>query len=241
MLVLRACTIVMFFGCRHGFDPDAGGATDARPDTAATSDGTADVPASIATITFGERPTSQHKTVTIDTTLNEGVAIQNNGGSEDFSTEASTGNNHHGLVRFDLTSVPAGTLVVAAQLRLGRYDTGDEVTGVVSIRRVTESWVEGTSNGTPGSGATWNSRDGVTAWSTAGGTTSVLLASATPTMAETTFMLSTVVVQEWIDTPSSNHGMLIAVDAAPTHYHFHASESLLVPALLPELALDLAR
>ena len=63
------------------------------------------------------------------------------------------------LLRFDLSALPAGAVINSATLELtvNRVWAG----GTVAARRVTESWTE--------TGATWNSRDGVTAWTTAGG------------------------------------------------------------------------
>lgn len=69
-----------------------------------------------------------------------------------------------GLVRFDLASLPAGSLVQSAQFSLFQTNSSNDT---VSAFGVTRPWTEGT--GAVGSGATWNTSDGVTTWTTAGG------------------------------------------------------------------------
>lgn len=68
------------------------------------------------------------------------------------------------LVQFDLASIPAGSTILSSQLSLYHSAGGNDT---VSAFRVTKPWVEGT--GAAGSGATWDSYNGVTAWTAAGG------------------------------------------------------------------------
>ena len=68
------------------------------------------------------------------------------------------------LVRFDLSTIPAGSVILSAQFSL--YHTSGS-TDTAGIFTVTRPWTEGT--GVAGSGATWNTYDGANAWTTAGG------------------------------------------------------------------------
>jgi len=232
--------VVLLCACKLGFDariapPDA-------PDTAfidAAIDTPIDTPVGTTTITFGERPTSQRKIVSYDTALAEALPTQNNGAAQDLALEAEPNNRFHSLLRFDLTSVAPGTQLVAARVKLVRLDYGDEVNGAIVIYRITESWVEGTGDAMvvlPG--ATWQARDGTTVWTTTGGTISTMLAMLTPPSVAFDVALPVAVVQEWIDDPQINHGMLLKSVAEPTHVHLHQSDSTATD-LRPELELVL--
>ncbi len=86
----------------------------------------------------------------------------------DTSLRVKPGGNRvrRSLVRFDLSTLPAGSCVQAAALRL-------TLTGVQNVSRtyavhpLTVAWTQGT--GATNSGVTWRRRDGVAAWTTAGG------------------------------------------------------------------------
>jgi len=68
------------------------------------------------------------------------------------------------LQKFDLSYIPADSTILSAQLSL-YHTTGG--TDKVSAFGVTKPWNEGT--GAAGSGATWNTYNGVNSWATAGG------------------------------------------------------------------------
>jgi hypothetical protein len=229
---MRGWWLVALCACRFHFDEQA------RVD-----DGGIDaIDASTTTITFGERPTSQRQGVTTDVTLDESAPGMNFGGAEDLSLAEFTVSGEHALIRFDLSSIASGTSVTAARLSVVRLDYGDETPGSIEARLVGESWVEGTSAGTPGSGANWTSRDGASMWTTAGGTTTAALAAVTPTAAEITFAFEAAVVQDWVDAPATNFGVLLTVGINTAHYHLHSRNSMLVGMTArPELAVDLSQ
>lgn len=108
----------------------------------------------------------------ITLTLQPGVS-----GSDTFIRSTSPNNNYGAttsllvqgglartLVQFDLSSIPAGSTILSAQLSLYHTAGGSDT---VSAYRVTKPWTEGT--GVAGSGATWNEYDGATDWTAAGG------------------------------------------------------------------------
>lgn len=134
------------------------------------------------------------------------------------------------LFRFDLAAVPAGAVVTQVQVELyvTRQPDPDQHGGPVasdfSLHRLLVSWGEGTGNSATGSiatagNATWNERHFAgTSWGTSGGligtdyannpsaTTSVgnignyVWGSSTELIAD---------VQSWLDTPSSNFGLIL--------------------------------
>jgi hypothetical protein len=212
--------------CRIGFDATG----DARQ---------ADGAEAITTITFGERPTSQRKNVTRDTYVDEQTSF-NYGNTEDLSVAEFTANAEHTFIRFDVSSIPAGTSVAGARLSLTKVDYGDEMPGTLEVRLLGESWVEGTNNGTPGSGATWLTRDGTTPWTTPGGTATRSLATAATSASVVT--IDREVVQQWVDSAAANDGLLVTVTNNMAHVHFHARGSdLLGMTARPELAVDVVQ
>ena len=233
---MKRAWVVALCACRIGFDAR----TDAPAQPADAADAPApDAPAdaAITTITFGERPTSQRTNVTTDAYISQGVTNQNHGSDEDLSLAEFAGTAEHSLLRFDLSSIPPGTPVVAARLALAKINLGDETAGPVVVRLLGESWTEG--NGMPGSGVTWQTRDGIAAWMTGGGTTTQALASIPSPPNSFTVTLAPAIVQMWIDAPGSNNGVLITVGVNNAHYHLHARDSLMNNGMSrPELAID---
>ncbi|HEX5063103.1 MAG TPA: DNRLRE domain-containing protein [Kofleriaceae bacterium] len=192
----------------------------------------------VTTVTFGERPTSQHKNVTRDATVLGRMGNANFGDLEDLSiSEYMPPDIEHSLLRFDLSSIAPATRVVAARLTLARVDYGDEMPGQVDVLLVGESWTEG--NGMSGSGVSWNTRDGTIAWTQPGGTTTMLLTQLVPPATTFTIELDPSIVQNWIDVAANNDGVAIRVPNSSVHYHFHARNSAMA-ARRPELAIDLA-
>lgn len=126
------------------------------------------------------------------------------------------------LLRFDLSSIPAGQVVVSASLRL--YETRSVDDHEVHVHRLLAPWGEGPSNGgTVGSGApaqvgdaTWRwSNFGVTEWAQRGGdfvaqssaATLVGSAPAPYTWSSTPGLVAD--VQGWLNQPAANFGWIL--------------------------------
>jgi hypothetical protein len=76
------------------------------------------------------------------------------------------------LVRFDVTAIPAGTIIKSAILRVYCRSVTSATTNPKTLNAyfVVEPWVEGTMTGTgTANGATWRTRDGGASWSSQGG------------------------------------------------------------------------
>ena len=165
-----------------------------------------------------------------DNTLYEdaGGALSNGAGQYFFVGRTTQGANsiRRGLIAFDFAgSIPAGSIVVSATLRLDLSQTtlGPQP---VELHRLTANWGEGTSNATTMGGgmgapatpgdATWIHRFyNTTFWAAPGGDF-VVTASATTTVGSvvgfytwgpTAGMVAD--VQTWLDTPATNFGWLL--------------------------------
>lgn len=105
--------------------------------------------------------TLQPGTTAQDTSI--GLASPNFNHGADPTMSINTG-QYVSLLQFDLSTIPAGSVVQSAQFSLYHASGSTDTAGVFPMTR---SWTEGT--GVAGTGASWNSYDGVNPWTTAGG------------------------------------------------------------------------
>jgi RHS repeat-associated protein len=130
----------------------------------------------------------------------------------------STHQQHHGLLKFDVSSLPLAATVLNA--KLGLYVEAHSTTSAkaVGVYRVTKPWT---------TAATWETYDGTNAWSTAGGDfanpenhSDVSLNSSVGAATGWYYWYPTRMVQEWLNTAN-----------APTQEKFtegYANEGLIV-------------
>jgi hypothetical protein len=130
------------------------------------------------------------------------------------------------LIIFNIGGIPSGSEINSAAIKLQYYYSGNAVdingqlieggaadSMTITANALTNSWTEGT--GTWGSsiedGASWNTRDGTNAWSTAGGDFSASLSGtgSTPTSGYgPTTITATSIVDAWT-TGTSNYGVIL--------------------------------
>jgi hypothetical protein len=139
------------------------------------------------------------------------------------------------LIRFELAfEVPRCSAVQAATLRL--HTNGDNLGGgsTVMAYEVLEDWDEGTNTVLTGSTgvASWNKRKPNTAWTTAGagapgshGGSFVGTFAPTSTETDHPMTLNATVVQRWVDTPATNHGLVLVIEGSTSDVHFYSTES----------------
>jgi hypothetical protein len=199
-----------------------------------------------------------------DTTLLE-VAPDNNLGGADFLNAGTSGNGsrNRALMRFDLSSIPAGSLITSATLSMDvvhQPSTGMAVS-FFDLHRVLQPWGEGVQvpadPNSPGLGspaapgeATWNSRfAGSATWTVPGGQEGVdfsATASGTafvqglgdPVAFESTSELIAD-IRAWMDQPSQNFGWMLMTESEniqKTARGFASRESGFGPTLLIEFA-----
>lgn len=148
------------------------------------------------------------------------------------------------MVRFDLSSIAAGTQIKRAVLSLHVQDTNLLNLGLTGYAYpLEESWIEGTQNGSPSTaGTTWNRRqvNPNLAWSSAGGTLdaspagvlSVPLGAAPQRYWEIDI---TTTVQEWVDGVRPNHGLSLLLNLGLGSANLNTRES---PRLEPRLLIS---
>jgi len=149
-----------------------------------------------------------------------------------------------------LPTLAPSEILQSATLRLDiKRSFGDEI----QVQTINRSWVEGNSTGgANGSGATWNTYDGVNNWINSDSifhgsspvTTVGPIVGVADTGADTAVNLDvdvTAAVQGMIDGSLSNHGFHIIplTFAAGTHTHFWSNESTPVGTSGPQLILDI--
>ena len=162
-----------------------------------------------------------------DNTLYESPTgtISNGAGQHFFAGRTLTGARRRGVLAFDLSAIPPGTVLdsVAVVLSMSRAQPG---ANPVSLHRLLAEWGEGTSDapleeggGTSSTSgdATWIHRFFPTDnWTVAGGDF-VSLVSATVSIGSTGFFTWSspgllADVQQWVNAPASNFGWLVHGD-----------------------------
>lgn len=150
------------------------------------------------------------------------------------------------LVRFDVSSIPPGSVVQSAVLRLYCSNIHSATNNPKTIRAyyLMQAWVEGTMNGGSGAanGATWNTRNGTNNWgggpSGAGGHAyfDYVLATGGEEAAGVaplpgafrqgwvTFDL-TAMVQSFVDQAYANYGILLRAESTSDQIQFDSRES----------------
>ncbi|MBL8758557.1 MAG: multicopper oxidase domain-containing protein [Phycisphaerae bacterium] len=159
-----------------------------------------------------------------DNTLYAESGSESNGiGQHFFTGRTANGETRRAVLKFDLTPIPAGSVITSVQLRLvvSRTRAG---TVSVAAHRLLESWGEGASQSTGGEGvggaaqpgdATWTHRFFAsvppTPWTNPGGTYSpTASASASVSTGAVTWSGGTLAadVQAWVNDPNVNHGWI---------------------------------
>jgi hypothetical protein len=112
------------------------------------------------------------------------------------------------IVRMDISSITDCSEVVSARLSI---HVTPPVPDSITLRAhlVTEQWTEG--SGGPQNGVSWSTINGTDQWTLGGGDfySSVIDERTVSSDSVVTFSLSPALVMEWIQKPSSNHGIII--------------------------------
>jgi hypothetical protein len=193
-----------------------------------------------------------------DNTIYSDLTANSNGAGENFTAGTIvTGSIRRGLLRFDLSSLPAGATVTSVSLRLVVNKSASVASAPVFLYALNSAWGEGASQATTlgdGQGvaaqagdATWvcSFSDGAggctTAW-TPGGTFQPTLSASTTVGAPGAYTWSgsqvLANVQGWVNSASSNYGWIIRGDeATPQSARRFASRTNAVAADRPTLTI----
>lgn len=193
-------------------------------------------------------------TPTADSTIYQDLTGNSNGAGTGMvvgrpagtASPASANFARRALVQFSLASIPAGSTINTAALRLvsDMPVTVNTGTQTITIHRLTQAWTEGTALGTPGigaatagNGATWLNRSGILTWTNQGGT---FIAGQSGSIANVsvagTYTSSSLVtdVQNWLNGTVNNNGWILRGNeaAAATAKRFYTREGTSPPELL---------
>ena len=165
-------------------------------------------------------------TLAEDTFINSGDPGNNAGATGWFDAGTDgTGGVRRGLLRFDLSGIPAGSTITSAtvQLTVVKVPASSPVNSTFDLFRLLASWNEGTKTGNSGAPATageatWNARmQGTANWtapgakSDAAATASASTAVGSAENAKYSWSGPGLVadVQLWVNNPSQNFGWLL--------------------------------
>jgi hypothetical protein len=179
-------------------------------------------------ISFGENTANSHHNVTTDTTLRQANPTVNYGSVISITSDGydPTDLPEVGLFRFELVAIPVNTPVCGAKLHLSvNNQTSSDAFG---FHRVLEPWDE--------SLATWE-KAAQNPWTDAGcgapdsrQTDLMSNSTAMNPVGETVFTLVPLAIQDWVDNPSSNHGMAWTWEGgspSPDGFTVHSHEATL--------------
>jgi hypothetical protein len=162
--------------------------------------------------------------------FSDNINNSNGAGLNIFAGKTLQNTNRRGLVKFDISSIPANVQIDNASLQMAviRSSGNSSTEHSFTIHKTLQNWGEGTSNGlgsgdaAQGNDATWQYSlfSSSTPWTTQGGNF-VATASATASVGFSQFPVnfgvwsSTTVkndVESWVNTPSNNFGWTIVGD-----------------------------
>jgi len=168
-------------------------------------------------------------------------AQRGNGGGEYFFIGTTYVNSERrALMRFDLSSIPTGATITDVSLALELSRRPQAPGQTITVHRLLDTWSEGTNvaGGNEGQGgpaqagdATWYAREYPgTLWGALGGDFDAAPSAATVVDQlgpyEWTDLEMVVDVQDWVDTPTDNHGwILLGGEALGSARRFNAREN----------------
>jgi VCBS repeat-containing protein len=178
-------------------------------------------------------PTTATLTAIDDSYLRQDAATTNYGAVTTFEVGRKSNRTRRSILKFDLSSIPAGAILESATLTLTRTG-GDANTLTFSTHEVTQAWVE--------ANTTWNNRQTGTAWTPSVGGTFKPTAISTTTVPATNGaynwnLLS--MVQSWFNGTSVNNGVLIkqANETSQDKKHVFGSSENTTVANKPKLTI----
>ncbi len=194
-------------------------------------------------------PTTVNLTPTGDNTLYlDPTGHLSNGAGQHFyvgdSNQSASLNIRRGAIKFDLSSVPAGSTITAVTLKLTMSKTNNGAQAI-ALHRTLQSWGEGTSNAATG-GTGSGEGDGIQAttndvtwlntffsnqtWATPGGSFVAAASASTSVGGVGTYQWTgmTADVQAWVNNSATNFGWIMTGNEAtqPTAKQFDTKENV---------------
>jgi hypothetical protein len=191
-------------------------------------------------------PPATGTTVTLtasqDTWIDEANVTRNYGNSNSFTVTTATKKSGHGLVQFDLSSIPAGAKFTSAKLLLyagGFSPTIPPTSSNLTVYPVTNyvPWTE--------KGATWKTANGFSnSWGCANGGGGCFGAAAATATLSSSFTGGWVewdvkaLAQQWFTSPGTNYGVGVLMDpTSASSFLFNSKDTNYAPQYWPQLVL----
>ena len=162
-----------------------------------------------ATKAYAATDTTESIVSAADTRIVEDTPITNYGRATTVGIDGDdpdgTGKDKSGLLRWDLSNVPAGSKINSASVTVNVTDASVNTYQAYALKR---AWTE--------AAATWNLYAAGSPWEVAGAKGSLdreatVAATISPSATgKQTFAISPEVVQRWVNDPASNQGLVIA-------------------------------
>jgi hypothetical protein len=179
-----------------------------------------------ASLTAAAAETTNVVTSVADAGLSE-LAPTTNGSATTLKVDGDdpSGKDLYAALRWNLWQIPTGATVTSATVTLNILNPSPQTYGAYELKR---AWSEGQVN--------WKVAATGTPWATAGAKGATdrgsQIASVTPTnIAPYTFTIPASVVQGWLNTPSSNNGILLADTTNYDGFVFDTKEGVSPPKL----------
>jgi hypothetical protein len=187
------------------------------------TDAAGNVDATPATRTWTISPTTRSLTSTADTRISENASSTNYGSSTtliaDGDEPAGSGRDVYALLKWDLSSVPAGSRISSVSITLDVTNASKDTYQIYDLER---PWVEPTT--------TWLQYATGQTWQVAGAKGSLDRGAqvgcvAAPKTGQRAFTLTSSLVQSWVDNPSNNNGILLASATSADDLGFSSREA----------------
>jgi hypothetical protein len=165
--------------------------------------GTETTPEGLSVAAFGETGDATYPNTTFNTWIDSSSPTTSNAGSDMIRADAEP--LRYGLLRFDLSALPASAAVSAAELHVWTDDNGALPQGTTEVYCLHEQWTED---------AGWDARGNGMSWSTPGAGPPARDAAPFITFAphaathEYVLPLPVDMVSGWLRDPSTNAGVL---------------------------------
>ena len=190
---------------------------------------------------------------TADSYVDNGAAQQAYNYGRTNTLQTYTGSRTtQAMVSFDVSAIAAGTTILSAKLRfhVSGVTSPSSSTKTIAAYALTQSWLEGTRNGTaPADGVTWLTRNGTVGWTTAGGTRSATAIDIATEENSGVSPLSsgfssgwvtwdlTPLVQQWVDGISVNNGVILVPSTVANQDKMQYDSSEAAAGVTPQLVI----
>ncbi|WP_108670434.1 DNRLRE domain-containing protein [Peribacillus acanthi] len=176
-----------------------------------------------------------------DTNLRSSFPTQTGGDDWELGGGASSGNVIRSLIKFDLSSIPLDSTILGSSLNLWFSSTNNSSPIDVSLYKMSKDWAENEASWTYAkklpSFIPWTSQGGDYVTSNKLATVSGLTAPSTLDQDMKNFRISTSIIEDWKNSPSSNYGFLLKSDTEAINIYkkFVASEHTVAAKYKPLL------